>query len=385
MIKQLSFYLIMLAIMLAVLELFAFVAAKLIDQDDFFDARHSVYARLTEENLAAFKAGGADAITGWHSWGPRVREEDNCLGQPVEYSYDAAGARVFDGFDAAGSKIIIVGDSYTNGDEAPDNETYPAVLSRKLGVSVANHGVGGYDPTQSLLNLQQQITRYPQAKVAVLGIMYENVYRMVNSYRPVLYATSSDFTLKPYMAGGMIVPHPGSQVFDSLEVFRKTADLAFDNDFWAKPRAEFPYLLALGKSLHSNYFLYRKLQKTLRKVGMPEFQMVFADEEIQRNLVALLNQFADLSQQWGVEPVVVFIPRNELDTSSASSFIDQNHSQLDDRLVIGDVARARDVDWMKFNLREEHGDNICHPSAYGYSVIAEYIAGLLRENGVWPD
>jgi hypothetical protein len=214
--------------------------------------------------------------------------------------------------------------------------------------------------------------------------MYENVYRMVNSYRPVLYSTSSDFTLKPFMSNGKIVPHPGSQVFDSLEQFKLAADVTFDNDFWAKPVAEFPYLVALGKSLNSNYFIYRKLQKTLRKAGMPEYQMVFADEEIQRNLVALLNQFADMSRQWGVQPIVIFIPRNELDISSASEFIEQHRSQFDARLVIGDVAEVGDIDWLKFNLREERGDNICHPSSYGYQTIADYIARLMRENKVWP-
>jgi hypothetical protein len=186
------------------------------------------------------------------------------------------------------------------------------------------------------------------------------------------------------MSNGEIVAHPGSHVFDSLDQFRHAADVAFDNDFWAKPVAEFPYLVALGRSLNSNYFIYRKLQKTLRKAGLPEYQMVFADEEIQHNLVALLNRFADMSLQWGVKPIVIFIPRNELDISSASEFIKQHRSQFDDRLVIGDVAEVGDIDWLKFNLREERGDNICHPSAYGYQTIADYIARLMRENGVWP-
>jgi len=88
---------------------------------------------------------------GWRSYGPQVREETNCLGKPVEYRYDAAGARLHDGFDAQKTAVLIVGDLYTNGDEVNDNETYPARLSKLLGVSVANHGVEGYGPTQSLL------------------------------------------------------------------------------------------------------------------------------------------------------------------------------------------------------------------------------------------
>jgi hypothetical protein len=36
----------------------------------------------------------------------------------------------------------------------------------------------------------------------------------------------------------------------------------------------------------------------------------------------------------------------------------------------------------KFNLEEEDIDNICQPSPYGYRMIAEYIADLLRVNNI---
>jgi len=85
------------------------------------------------------------------------------LGETIEYRYDVAGTRIHEKFDVAKTEVIVVGDSYTNGDEVSDSEAFPARLSQLLGVSVANHGVDGYDPTQSLLNLQENISRYPQA------------------------------------------------------------------------------------------------------------------------------------------------------------------------------------------------------------------------------
>lgn len=384
MIRKIFFYLIMLTVMIALLELFAFAVSKVVDTDDFFDSRQSVYARFSEERLAKFKAKRGDSILGWRSFGPLVYKEENCLGVPIKYRYNAAGARWHDQFDSEKTEIIIVGDSYTNGDEVSDSEAYPAMLSQELSVSVVNHGVGGYGPTQSLLNLQRNIARYPQAKVVVLGIMYENLYRMVNSYRPVLYSGSSDYTLKPYMSAGQIVPHPGEQVFEGIEQFKRAADDSFDNDFWAKPVARFPYLIALGKSLGSNYFYYRKLQKELRTIGQPEYFLVFDDTEVRMNLVALLNEYARLAKDWGVQPVALFIPRNQLDTSSAAQFIAKHRREIDPRLVLGDVGEFDGVDWTIFNNREPEGDNICHPSPYGYRVIASYLAELMRENKVWP-
>jgi len=382
--KKLFLYLFTAAFMLVLLEGFAFVAVQLVDRDDFFDHREAVLQRLNEEDLAKYVQSGADGVLGWRSFGPRTRVEANCQGEEIQYSYDVAGARTYSGFDSAASRIIIVGDSYTNGDEVNDDATYTARLSDLLNVSVANHGVGGYGPAQSMLNFTENVATYPQAEVVVLGIMYENLYRMMNSYRPVLYNNSSDYTLKPYMASGKLVPHPGAAVFADLDSFLPAANDAFDQDFWAKPQPGFPYLVALLRSLGSKYFIYRKLQKQLRGIGTPEYSMIFADEDVASNLVSLLNQYAQLAKQAGLQPVAVFIPRNRLDYSSASAFIEKHHNEFDDDLLLGDVGRHPGVDWVQFNLQEPEGDNICHPSIYGYQVIADYIAELLRANKVWP-
>lgn len=374
----------MLALMLALLEGFAYVAVQLVDRDDFFDARESVYSRLKDSDLAWFRETRADPVTGWRSIGPRTLKEDNCLGKPIEYHFNAAGARVHGQLGDRASEVVVVGDSYTFGNEVSDNQTYPARLERQLGVPVANHGVGGYGPTQSLLNLQQNITRYPQAKVVVLGIMYENLYRMMNSYRPVLYGSSSHFTLKPYMDDGRIVSHPGDKPLQSLEQFIRTAERSFDHDFWAKPVAEFPYLLAVTKSLGSDHIYYRRIQREFRKLGKPEYFLIFADDEVERNLVALLNEYAEMAEEWGVRPAAIFIPRNRLDTTSASKFIAQNRSKIDSRLLVGDVAEFEGVDWAQFNLQDTDSDNICHPSPYGYGVIAEYTGNLLLQHQLLP-
>jgi hypothetical protein len=384
MLKKIVFYLIMIAIMLCLVELSSFVIVQLVDRDDFFDTRDIVFARLNEADLAEFKAKSADPVMGWRWHGPLVREEKNCLGDTVEYHYDAAGARVHPWFDAPATEVVVVGDSYTNGDEVSDGDAFPARLAQALGVSVANHGVGGYDPTQSLLNLQENIARYPRAKVVVMAIMYENLYRMVNSYRPVLYTASSDYTLKPYMAGGHIVPHPGPQVFDSLAQFKTAAAAAFDNDFWAKPVARFPYTLALARSLASNYFHYRKFQRAVSRLGKPEYFLIFKADDIRQNLIALLNQYAAMAAQRGVQPIAIFVPRNRLDLSSASEFIAQNRAAIDPRLLLGDVAEFPGVDWVKFNTQEKDSDNTCHPSVYGYQTIADYIAEFMRKNKAWP-
>jgi hypothetical protein len=62
-----------------------------------------------------------------------------------------------DGFRSNGSEqppfpaeVLVVGDSFTFGDQVSDNETWPACLERKLGQGVDNGGVTGYGTAQAL-------------------------------------------------------------------------------------------------------------------------------------------------------------------------------------------------------------------------------------------
>lgn len=50
--------------MLAVLEVFAFVATRVVDQKGLFDHRESVFERLNDKDLAIFLSKGADPVLG---------------------------------------------------------------------------------------------------------------------------------------------------------------------------------------------------------------------------------------------------------------------------------------------------------------------------------
>src|SRR5262249_51171910 len=62
-----------------------------------------------------------------------------------------------DGFRSNGSEppplpaeVLVVGDSFTFGEQVSDNETWPACLERRLGRGVDNGGVSGYGTAQAL-------------------------------------------------------------------------------------------------------------------------------------------------------------------------------------------------------------------------------------------
>ncbi len=113
----------------------------------------------------------------------------------------------------------MVGDSYTHGSEVADDDAFPAQLAKILGLSVANHAVGGHGPVQAFLNLKEKIELYPKAKVVILGMMYENIFRMVNSYRPVLAEKSSAYRFKPYIENGRNSTEPGAECISEYRCF----------------------------------------------------------------------------------------------------------------------------------------------------------------------
>ena len=376
--RKLIFYLILIGFLVVIFEIAGYLS-RFID-DDMYDYREQILAEVNEAGLAEIKRGGLDPELGWKPYGPRVTDDDNCQGTPVEYVFDRLGARAYSGYDGASAEIIVVGDSYSHGWEVAGDDAYAARLSRILDVSVANHAFSGYGPVQAFLSLKQNIDHYPRVRIAILGIMYENIFRMVNSYRPLLITKGTTYALKPYMEAGDIEPHPGYGAFEGVDTFKRYANDAFDNDFWARPPQRFPFFVSFIQAAGTNFFFYKKLPRKIRKIGLPEFALAFRSNKFGQELNALLGLYAEFAKKRNIIPVVIFIPRDKFDTRSAAYFIDKNRQRLSENLLIGDVGSAT-IDWERYNLldaREADNIRLCHPSPYAHQKIAEFIAELLK-------
>jgi hypothetical protein len=374
------FYFITLGLIFLVFEAIGYFSFFLFD--DIYDHRKEVLAKIREYDPAKGTPKNLDPVLGWTYRGPESHREANCQGTMVEYSFDLNGARTYTGYDGKKAEIIVVGDSYTHGSEVADDDAFPAQLAKILDLSVANHAVGGYGPVQAFLNLKEKIGLYPKAKVVILGMMYENIFRMVNSYRPVLADKSSAYRFKPFIQNGEVQPNPGRDAFQSTDAFLANANWAFDKDFWSKPRHQFPFSVSYIQALRSNYFYFKRLSRKLRKIGVPEYFLAYRSGGLSKELASLLEQYAAFAREKNLLPVVLFIPRDKYDTKSVSRFIENNKGYLPRGLLIGDVGNA-EIEWDRYNLIETKGGNdvdFCHPSPYGYGKIAEYVADLLNGN-----
>jgi len=160
-----SIIILMILIVTEVLSYLFFTLKK--DQFTFYDVH--LYTMKEKDHLALEKM--FDPLLGWDShyiteFGVRPREAD--------YDEDL---------------MATFGDSYTYCDEVGDDETWQTYLTRLVGKNVYNFGTAAYGTDQAYLKFKRD---YPQGKteIVTLGLIRENINRIVNVYRKFYYPPS---------------------------------------------------------------------------------------------------------------------------------------------------------------------------------------------------
>lgn len=121
--------------------------------------------------------------------------------------------------------VLVVGGSFTFGDQVSDHETFPAILEKMLQKRVINAGVFGYGTDQSFLRAKKLIDIY-KPDILIMDVMYDHVMRAEQSVRrgvgkPYFEASGGKLILK-----NIPVPPP-SQEQAILGKFRKVLGHSF--------------------------------------------------------------------------------------------------------------------------------------------------------------
>ncbi len=94
-------------------------------------------------------------------------------------------------------RVAAFGDSFTHASGVPNGSTWEDVLERlQPGLEVLNFGIPGSDPGQGLLRYRREGTAF-QPAVVLIGMMSENIKRMVNTFRPFYFSKSGIPFSKP--------------------------------------------------------------------------------------------------------------------------------------------------------------------------------------------
>jgi hypothetical protein len=85
--------------------------------------------------------------------------------------------------DPARYQVLIIGDSFTFGDEADDHETWPALLQAgRAELNVLNMGGTGYGVDQMLITLEEEIPNY-RPKLVVCAFASDDLRRSTMTFR----------------------------------------------------------------------------------------------------------------------------------------------------------------------------------------------------------
>jgi hypothetical protein len=361
------------AVSLSAAELTCFLFFHLLGERFAF-ANPELYTRAPERT-AGF-ARGFDAELGWE---PRF---DTAFGErrrPRDYE------RPF---------LATFGDSHTYCDEVGDAETWQGYLSDVLEADVLNFGVSGYGPDQALLRYRRLAPRAPTPLVA-LGLGLENINRIVNRYRPFYYRDTGLPLPKPRFVLEenrlRLLPNP---VRSPVELER-LADPEFvaalgEGDAWYErrdlPRRRFPYLALLLEPA-----IWRQAAGGGRAAGdddpVPRANL-WREREPRELYFAIMDAFAKDAESAGSRALFVVQPGRALLGARRENRGIPGYARV--------LRRCEERAYACFDgveaLHRAAGDTPLgelfqrggHASALGNRLMAEALAGFLRERGLAP-
>jgi hypothetical protein len=168
------------------------------------------------------------------------------------------------------TRIVVLGDSFTFGEEVSDEHAWPAVLARLLPeAEVINMGVHGYGHDQMLVHLRELGVRY-QPDIVLLGFVHVDVGRNLLSFR--------DYAKPRFVPDG-----------DGLRLTNSPVPTAEEVRAWDRAR---PRLLDLWAVI---------AQQIRARTGAQERE----EHEVTRRL---LDEIARTARDAGATPVLAYLP-----------------------------------------------------------------------------
>jgi len=373
--RRLLFSLVVVAFVLAVLELSAWVAGRALVE------RNIVYGGLSAEGYSEY-LDRRHPVLGWPS--------------PDEYGtdrFDASGSRPIPAFPRPGNACVsLYGDSMTYGAEVDHENAWSNVLARRLGCRVANYGVGGYGTDQAFLRFRENAD--DEAPVIVLGHLAINILRNVNQFRGLL--GSNPFGLKPrfVLDGGgelELVPLPTIPE-DQIELFHRHPDRYLDHEYFSfedpsvSLRLGFPYLISVLR-----VFDHFKMRAALgRRPPHKEFYEPGHPSRALEVTARIIEGFDSLGRARDKHPLAVVIPIGS-DFEYHRRTGAWPYQPLLDRLdglpspaVNAGQAMVERIGPERHPC-ELFDDCSGHFNEEGYTLLAEVVHAALEERGIVPD
>lgn len=338
-----------------------------ISPQEFLDLTKTDYGKGYAEGRGKFLY---SKLTGW------IRNPDFVHITPWGQTSTASdGSRSFPG-ELSDKWISTFGDSYTEGMGVDDKNTWQAQLSYKTGFTIENFGVSGFGPDQGLLYFESKEQQLSGRKVVVLGLIRENINRIVNSFRPFFVYPPGDgivFGFKPKFIKGptgdyaISFPHPES-LTNETEILHSIVEASTIDYHFPKrdTKIRFPYTL--------NAFQY------LLEYGLnPNYFWAELDTNAIDTLAYILSRFIEDCTRLGVVPTIVMYPMIQEGFDMGKHWLLEHtlpriNKNLRDKLIVIDI--GEEVQAQHVPLPSDHRQSLYtegHASIQGQKIIANII------------
>jgi lysophospholipase L1-like esterase len=301
------------------------------------------------------------------------------------YMANSAGLRSETEYDLSPDpgvvRIAIFGDSFTHGDGVPFEDTWGHRLEvlldqQGLNVEVLNFGVPGYGMDQAFLRWQH-VGRQFSPDIVVFGFQAENIYRNLNTIRPIhFYNTGVPFSKPRFVLDGEELRLVNSPAIPPEQVPETLARFA------ESPLVEYEYFYDKDHYMEHWWLESKLLALVLAEVERSNESRVTeqfydSDGEPSRLAIAIIQAFKADVEAHGAQFVIVHLPLQ----SNLARIADGQplyYTELLDHLE----ETCRVVHTEEGFTNTPLGDYFAvghHYSAKGNGVIAAMVAGEIRQ------
>jgi len=215
--------------------------------------------------------------------------------------------------------IATFGDSYTHCTDVQDHETWQTYLAGLLGSDVYNFGTGGFGTDQAYLKYLE-IEPGLETPIVVLGLISENINRIVNVYRPFYFPKTGIRLPKPRFTLGPGGLHLLENPMRSVDGIPRLGEEGFirklgEHDYWYNrdrhPVRRFPYTRILFNRRMWLEAFHGKIDKQINDVDPRPWENLWDDPRVSELMFAILGSFIDSARGSGRIPVIMILPMQD--------------------------------------------------------------------------
>jgi len=293
--KNITFYAIIVALMVGVIEIISYSFFNLFENRfTFFGEKYS----LKDEKLK-FLIENYDAKLGWER-----RYDTQYQERPKVVSYNKPLLATF-------------GDSFTHCDQVKHHETWQTYLSGLLKADVYNFGSSGHGTDQVYLKF---LSHYPKVKtpIVTLGLITENINRIVNVYRPFYYPKTLLWFTKPRfkLVNNQLVLLE-NPIKNMEEYVRKLREPSFikslgKNDWWYgknnHPKLQFPYSKILFNKRIWLEAYYGKGNQRVDDMSPRPWENLWKEKRATELMFKIMESFVQKTKSNLATPILMVLP-----------------------------------------------------------------------------